>query len=52
MRDRSVPRLMLMRAYGRGYLPKTGIYSDRVGAGRYYTENNVVSWREHVRSVA
>ena len=52
VRDKSVPGLMLMRAYGCGYLPKTGIYSDRVGASRYYTEIYRISWRQHVRSIA
>ena len=44
--------MMLMRAYGRVYLPKTGICSDRVGVTRYYTEMYGVNWREHIRSVA
>jgi hypothetical protein len=51
VRDRSIPGLMLMRSLGRGYLPKTGIYTDRVGAARHYTRLFGVSWREHIRSI-
>jgi hypothetical protein len=35
-RDHTIPSLMLMSANGGGYLPKKGIYDDRVGATRHY----------------
>lgn len=49
--DRSILGLMLMRVLGRGYLPKTKIYTDRVRAARHYTRLYRVSWRKHIKSI-
>ena len=51
VRDMSIPGLTLMRALGRGYLPKTGIYTDRVGATHHYTRLYGVSWSEYIKSI-
>ncbi len=51
VRDRSIPGLMLMRPNGHGFLPKKGIYDDRVGAARHYIGLYGADWRDHVRSV-
>jgi hypothetical protein len=51
VRDRSIPGLMLMRPNGRGFLPKKGIYEDRVGAARHYIGLYRADWRDHVRSI-
>jgi hypothetical protein len=51
VRDRTIPGLMLMRQNGRGYLPKKGIYDDRVGAARHYIGLYGANWRDHVRFV-
>jgi hypothetical protein len=51
VRDRSIPGLMLMRTHGRGYLPKSGIYVDRVGAARHYIGMYGADWRDHIRSI-
>jgi hypothetical protein len=51
VRDRTIPGLMLMSANGRGYLPKKGIYDDRVGAARHYISLYGVNWRDHIRFV-
>lgn len=51
VRDRTTPGLMLMAPHGRGYLPKTGIYVDRIGAARYYIDLYGADWRDHVRSI-
>ncbi|KAG0563072.1 hypothetical protein KC19_8G003000 [Ceratodon purpureus] len=50
-KDRTIPGLMLMRANGRGYLPKAGLYTDRVGAARWYLRELGPDWRLHIRSV-
>jgi hypothetical protein len=39
VRDRDNSKLMSIKAFGRGYLLKTGIYIDRVGSTRNYTKN-------------
>ncbi len=51
VRDRTIPGLMLMRPHGRGFLPKKGIYEDRVGAARHYISLYGVDWRDHVRYI-
>ncbi|CAM6064127.1 unnamed protein product [Sphagnum tenellum] len=51
VRDRTIPGLMLRRTNGAGYLPKKGIYDDRVGAARYYIRLYGANWRDHVRSI-
>jgi hypothetical protein len=50
-RDRTNPGLMLMRHNGRGYLPKKGIYDDRVGAACHYIGLYGANWKDHVRFV-
>lgn len=49
--NRNISLLMLIRAFSRGYLPKTMIYIDRIGGTCYYTRLYGVSWRKHVRSI-
>jgi hypothetical protein len=51
VRDRTIPGLMLKRPNGGGYLPKKGIYDDRVGGGRYYIRLYGADWKDHVRSI-
>ncbi len=51
VRDRTIPGLMLMRPNGHGFLPKKGIYDDRVGAACHYIGLYGADWRDHVRSV-
>jgi len=51
VRDHTIPGLMLMRHNGCGYLPKKGIYDDRVGAARHYIGLYGANWRYHVRFV-
>jgi hypothetical protein len=51
VRDCSIPGLMLMKPNGHGFLPKKGIYDDRVGAVRHYIGLYGADWRDHVRSV-
>ncbi len=42
---------MLMKPNGGGYLPKKGIYDDRVGVARHYIRLYGANWRDHVRFV-
>ncbi len=42
---------MLMSANGGGYLPKKGIYDDRVGATRHYISLYGADWKDHIRIV-
>jgi hypothetical protein len=51
VRDRTIPGLMLKRSNGGGYLPKKGIYDDRVGAVCYYIRLYGTDWKDHVRSI-
>lgn len=52
VRDRTVPGLMLRTTYAGRFLPKTGIYTDRVGAARHYIGMYGAAWRHHIRSIA
>ena len=40
-----------MRALGRGFLLKTGIYTDKIGAARHYMRLYGVNWSKHIRSI-
>jgi len=51
IRYRIILGLMLMSANGRGYLPKKGIYEDRVSAARHYIRLYGADWRDHIRFV-
>ncbi|CAK9188676.1 unnamed protein product [Sphagnum troendelagicum] len=51
VRDRTIPGLMLRKPNGGGYLPKKGIYDDRVGAARHYIGLYGADWRDHVSSI-
>jgi len=51
IKDRTIPCLMLMRPNGRGFLPKKGIYDDRVGAACHYIGLYGADWRDHVRFI-
>jgi hypothetical protein len=51
VKDRTIPGLMLMKPNGGGYLPKKGIYDDRVGVARHYIRLYGANWRDHVRFV-
>jgi hypothetical protein len=48
VKNHNILGLMLMRAEGHGYLPKKGIYDDRVGAARHYVGLYGADWRHHV----
>jgi len=50
-RDRIIPSLMLMNANGGGYLPKKGIYDDRVDATCHYINLYGADWKNHTRFV-
>jgi hypothetical protein len=51
VKDRTISGLMLKRPNGGGYLPKKGIYDDRVGAARYYIRLYGADWKDHVCSI-
>lgn len=51
VRDRTLPGLMLKSTYDSRFLPKTGIYVDRVGAARHYVDLYGAAWRDHIRSI-
>jgi hypothetical protein len=51
VRDHTIPGLMLNRPNGGGYLPKKGIYDDRVGVACYYIRLYGADWKDHVRSI-
>ena len=51
VRDRSIPGMMLKERNSNKFLPKKGIYVDRVGAARHYTRLYGVGWRASVRSI-
>jgi hypothetical protein len=40
-----------MTANGRGYLPRKGIYDDRVGVARHYIRLYGADSRDHIRFV-
>ncbi len=51
VRDGTIPDLMLRKPNGGGYLPKKGIYDDRVGAAHHYIGLYGPDWRDHVSSI-
>lgn len=51
VRDRSIPGLTLIRALGHGYLPKTGIYTDRIGATHHYMRLYGVRLSEYIKCI-
>jgi hypothetical protein len=51
VRDHTIPGLMLRKPSGGGYLPKKGIYDDRVGAARHYISLYGADWRDYVSSI-
>ena len=51
VRERTIPGLMLMARHGGRFLPKTGIYVDRVGAARHYIRTYGADWRDHIRFI-
>lgn len=51
VKDRTLPELMLKSAYAGRFLPKAGIYTDRLGAARHYVGLYGTQWRAQICSI-